>query len=230
MKEQEKTRTSLPGAAQKLFPGLWLVIVCFVFISCANTTPHISDGNSATKQTSNINLSKIILLPPLLQYESISTEESLSPSAYNGEEVGNILSTYSAAILQDRGAQIIKSENFLSNPAYNHLLSNRIHLFRSTISQNLVEQIKSLSEASDNIQVLVLMIKVKIGKKGHIEPIFSGTASSGSSYTRLKAVLFDATTGKRAWNNEVQLLERPKPKDSEFVKAINLLYKNLKSN
>ena len=210
--------------------GATCIAIMFVtaLASCANTTPHISGGNTTTKQPVAITLSKVIILPPLLQYESITTEKQLSPSEYRGGECGKALSTNSSAILQEKGCQTIDTVDSPANKAYSDIFSKRNMLLKGEINKKLIEQMKRLSVASGSTQILALMTKVKVGQKAFFDPIFSGAAASGSSYTRLKAVLYDATTGQRIWNNEVQLLEMPKSNDPEYLEAINMLFENLK--
>lgn len=213
---------------QSSFTALWLIIIAGIFLSsCANTTPHISSRNSTPKQAPQVALSKVILLPPLLQYESIATEETLSTSAYKGEEAREVLTAKSIAILQSKKCQIINAENLTIHPAYNDIISNRKKLFKNNIRPDITKSMKKLSESSGGTELLALLIKVKVGPRAFIDPIFSGATASGASYTRLKAVLYDIKTGYCLWSNEVQLLERPKPNDSEYIEAINLLYNNL---
>ncbi len=227
---QQETKKLHRTFGQSFFTALWLFMAGIFLASCANTTPHISSGSPTGHSPNKITLNKVILLPPLLQYESITTEETLSPSAYKGEEAREVLTAKSIAILQSKKCQIINAEDLTPNPVYNDIISNRINLFRSNIGPDVTKSMKKLSESSGGTELLALLIKVKIGPKAFIEPIFSGATASSASYTRLKAVLYDAETGSCFWSNEVQLLERPKPNDSEYIEAINLLYDNLKLN
>ncbi len=185
------------------------------------------------KEDSIIAHKNIIIMPARLRYESISNEAELPQATYKGKEAGTMLVEYSAEILSKEGfgvlnADALSDENSKFKTAYNRILDEQINLFQSSLSTDLANDLKEFSGFSNNTNILVLLVRVKVGPCGTWEP-FGGAITSGSSYTRLKAVLVETVSGRSLWKNEVQLREIPKIDNANYKKAINLLFKNLKT-
>ena len=173
-------------------------------------------------------------MPAILKYESISNDAPLPQATYKGEEAGDFLVSHSAEILSKGGfgvlnAKALSNEDSKFKTAYNIMLDERINLFRSSLSTDLANYLKAFGESSNNANILVLLLRVKVGSSGTWDP-FSGAITSGSSYTRLKAVLVETKSGRSLWKNEVQLREIPKPDNPNYKKAVNLLFENLKTH
>ena len=216
----------------ELFPAIALLIVFLLVTSCATTSRHISSNSG--KEVSIIAHKNIIIMPAILKYESISNDAPLPQATYKCEEAGDFLVSHSAEILSKGGfgvlnAKALSNEDSKFKTAYNIMLDERINLFRSSLSTDLANYLKAFGESSNNANILVLLLRVKVGSSGTWDP-FSGAITSGSSYTRLKAVLVETKSGRSLWKNEVQLREIPKPDNPNYKKAVNLLFENLKTH
>ncbi len=232
MDEPKKIRNTFAIINLKVFPVIALIIVFLLVTSCATTSRHISSNSG--KEVSIIAHKKIIIMPAILRYESISNDAELPQATYKGEEAGAFLVGHSAEILSKEGfgvmhADALSYEDSKYRTAYNRILDERINLFRSSLSTGLANDLKAFGESLNNANILVILLRVKVGSSGTWDP-FSGAITSESSYTRLKAILVETKSGRSLWKNEVQLREIPKPGNPNYKKAVNLLFENLKTH
>ncbi len=229
MKEANRVKPFFKGINHKLFAAIALIIASLLVISCTATSKKLS---SEGQNVSSIAQTKVIILPPTLWYESISDESILNASEYRGQEVEMMLKSSASEILRSKGFDIESSERLSKYStrfelAYNRILDERINFFRSSLDGNLVSDLKEICESSDHANILAVHLKVKLGPHGYWNP-YTGQIGSGMSYARLKAVLIETDNGRPLWKNQVQLREIPIPDDTDFLEAINLLFKNLK--
>ncbi len=215
----------------RVLPAIVLLVTLLLFSSCATTSQHISSNSG--KEASYIAHEKIIIMPPILKYMSISNDATLPQTNYKGEEAGVFLVSYSTELLSKKGFSVLdttalseKDSKFKT--AYNGILGERINPFRLSSTPELADDLKVLAESSDNADILIFMVRVKVGPDGTWNP-FNGAITSNSSYTRLKALLVETKNGRSLWKNEVQLREIPDPESSDYKKAVKLLLENLKT-
>jgi len=231
MEEPRKAKNNFLKIKFKVLPAIAFLIIFLLFTSCATTSRHIS--SSSGKEVSIIANKKIIIMPVILRYESITNDAPLPQAAYKGKEAGAFLVSHSAEILSKEGfsvlnAKALSDEDSTFKTTYNRILDERINLFRSSLSTYLANDLKTFDESSDNANILVLLLRVKVGSSGTWDP-YGGAITSGNSYTRLKAVLVETKSGRSLWKNEVQLREIPKPDSPNYKKAVSLLFENLKT-
>lgn len=215
-----------------VLPAIALLLSLLLFSSCATTSQYMSSNSG--KEASYIKHEKIIVMPAILRYMSISNDIPLPQATYKGEEAGAFLLSYSTEILSKEGftvlnAKALSDEDSKFKTMYNKILGERINLFRSSSNTDLVNDLKALAVSLNDTNILVLLLRVKVGPSGTWDP-FSGAITSGSSYTRLKALLVEIKTGRSLWKNEVQLREIPDPESSNYKKAVSLLFDNLKTD
>ncbi|NOZ26085.1 MAG: hypothetical protein GXO94_08380 [Nitrospirae bacterium] len=208
------------------------LLTLLLLSSCASTSQHIS--SSSEKKATYIAHEKIIIMPAVLKYVSISNDAPLPPATYKGEEAGAFLVSYSSELLSKKGfsvlnAKALSSEDSKFRKAYNEILGERISLFRSSSNPDLTEDMKVLAESSNNAGILIFMLRVKVGPSGTWNP-YTGAITSSSSYTRLKALLVETGSGRKLWKNEVQLREIPAPESHGYKDAVKLLLENLKTD
>jgi len=228
----KKVINTFAGVDLRLLSAITLLLPLLLFSSCATTSQHLSSNSG--KEASYIAYEKIIIMPAILKYVSISNDAPLPPATYKGEEAGTFLVSYSSELLSKKGfsvldAKALSNEDSKFKTAYNKILGERVNLFRSSSDSDLADDLKVLAESSDNAGVLILMLRVKVGPSWTWNP-YSGAITSSSSYTRLKAVLVETESGHKLWKNEVQLREIPDPESLYYKEAVKLLLENLKTD
>ncbi len=77
-----------------------------------------------------------------------------------------------------------------------------------------------------NLAILAHYTRVKVGPRGHYDPI-SGAMGPGMSSSYLRSVMLDCQTENILWHNEVFFRDIPKKDDEIFEEALDLLYRNL---
>ncbi len=218
------------GGGSRCLQAVALLLIVLLSSSCATTSQH-SPGSR--KEDFYVTSERVIIMPAILKYISISNDAPLDPTAYHGEEAGDFLQGYSAELLRKKGFIIISAESLSKEDpgfrtAYGEILSERINLFRSPSAPALTDELKVLAESSGNAGILIFMLKVKVGPSGAWDPV-SGAIKSSFSYTRLKALLLETGSGRELWSNEVQIREIPAADSRGYKEAVRLLLEDLKT-
>jgi hypothetical protein len=206
-----------------------LVLVLLLTNACT-TTSQKNEGKEIFVASQN----KIIILSPTLRYESIEDESELDSSRYGAENVGKELRTSASTLLKKAGFKVLDSEDFSKRnlgfkAAYERLREESTGLFRSSIDSDLTDNIKEVGEYSGHANIVAIHFKVILGPGFYWDPVLTEQIIPEMSRSRFKAVLVDSKNGRALWKNEVLFSEVPKPENRGFIKAINLLFQNLRS-
>lgn len=208
-----------------------LLMVLFLMDSCS---APIQLATQTGAETSIVRKKDIFILPAVIKYESIENETELPDSMFQGKEVREFLLSKSANILAIKGfnVQMEDSSMFMTSPkikeTYYRILDDRKKLFRKSFSPDLINDLKLLNRPLKEANLLVVMLRVKVGDGGSWDP-YSGAITSGSGYSRIKAVVIDLENANSLWQGGVQFQGIPSVKNSKLVASINFLYQNLKT-
>lgn len=197
----------------------FLLIALTVGFSACKTSNVVS----STVPVLELPLGKIAIFQDSFKYMSIMTDKILNPSSYQPKIAHQSLFLWSRKTLKQKPFEVINEVPFAPPNGASIIPATASHLTAKVLAQ-LQEHV----EANDATYMLLLSGLVKVGSTGSWDPL-SGIITSDNSYTRIKAYMINATSGKILWRNEVQLRIIPTIGKKEFPQAIDILFQPLKS-
>lgn len=171
---------------------------------------------------------RVLLLPPLASFETVSTEAPLPNTIYGGVEARSMMVAAAATHLAEFGIQPIDPETEpLANNASMVDLVARLGEESAVLTRAykdksaLVPLLRDVRDISDAHFMYVQTLKVKVGSSASYDPN-TGAMAQGTSSSAVKAVLISLPDAEQVWSNES--MARYLPSDGKFETAVNMLY------
>jgi len=207
-----------------------LIAGCTINSNITQTGGGTGDASAATPSVVPAS-TRVWVLTPKVVYEDTRTEVTLDSSDHGGPALVAALAEQAVSILDSKGLHEVACPRESSLSAEQKVLAEQAsasanHLVRVNPDPQAIHYILGLASTNESVAVLAQYVRVKVGPHGTWDPN-SGAITSGASSSYFRAVLLDAQTGRRLWENSVLLREVAKPNNSNFKTVVTLLFSTL---
>ena len=216
------------------FIQIGLLTIWCLIISCATSSKH-QKISVAYEETNLVFVDPsllIFVLTPNFTYESVYTEKEID---FNQKEIilEKNLEIRTLKALESMGFNCKNESQIINNSAsyekeYSEILNNSNLIFRAYIEEEFKKTIENFGIKSGIPAIMIINCEAKVGTGGSYNS-YSGAITSKNDRTVIKALLIKTSDCSKLWSNSVQLRELPEIGDSDYEKAINSIFTNLKA-
>jgi hypothetical protein len=170
---------------------------------------------------------RILVISPLLRFESVQTEAVLPPSEYYGQAFEQQLIAWAKKEATARAFEVAEPASPDVVPAASaceQLTAQSNKLARGIVADEAKPSLDSIASVNANYAVLVQYLRVKIGPGGSWNS-YTGEITSTMSNMLIDAALVSSRDGRVLWKNEVLLRNLAMPNSKEFMQSLSLIYK-----
>jgi hypothetical protein len=203
--------------------ALSLVLASFIGSSTCTASDTIGHDRKDNAATSVRVPSHILVLTPKLTFERSDNESPIDGERYRAAELSAKIASLSQACLREKAVPTVELVGS-QRPSVAQIVEMANRAFSATPDPKLVGLIRGLGSAGEPTAVLVQYIRVKVDVSASWNPTFGAMAIlARTSYSQLRAALFDSRTGQMIWRNAVEMREVLVPNSGTLEKTVREL-------
>ena len=214
--------TQLHQTSQMIF---YLFFFAFMLSGCLSSTPMlVKDGENSNEKTLPVSLStKLVVIPPKVDYLEMNSEKKLSGERYNAKLMANTIVNSAKKILTKKGYSVDETTDTSLTPKIQRL-------FRTNPGTATLHLIDKVCGSNSQKAIVAHYLLVKVGGNGTWNGN-TGALTPNTNTTSLRTIIVDCKRKTRLWRNETFFRKIPRITkgddgacNSNICNSIDLIY------